>query len=193
MGTAALLLAILAAAGIAVLDAAAARWTVTPPDGGTIWSDGVALLDAIAFRDASSLLLGAALMFAAALLLLPAATRAIGFGLLYVGAVQFASASIADLAGSFFGRLPPLQSLSDSWFAGGRSFPSPHVAFHAGLFFPLIALFPRWTPLLVLPPLFVAAARLLEHESHVSDVAASLALAALLAAVFVFIADKGRD
>jgi membrane-associated phospholipid phosphatase len=43
-----------------------------------------------------------------------------------------------------------------------------------------------------LPPLFIAAARVLEHDHYLSDVSASLALAALLAAGLAALAEKGR-
>ncbi|MDP8912224.1 MAG: phosphatase PAP2 family protein [Pseudomonadota bacterium] len=192
--TAALLLALVSVAGIAALDGFVARSTATLSDGGMIWSGGAVMLDSLLLRNLSHFLLGATLMLAAGLLLLIPATRATGFSLLYVGVVQFFTTLIADFAGSQFGRLPPSQSAAggDNWFVGAGSFPSGQAAFYAGLFFPLIRLFPRATVLWILPPLYVAAARVLGHFHYLSDVSASLALAAALAAGLSFLADKGE-
>jgi len=190
----ALLFALLAAAGLAGLDLAVARYTATLPDGGTIWSRGTELLDLVVLKEISNFLLGAVLVLAAGLLLVLRATRPVGFALLYIGLVQFVATTVADLSKPPLGRVRPFEAVggADLWFAGANSFPSGHAAFYAGLFFPLIVLLPRWSPLLVLPPLFIAAARVLEHDHYLSDVSASLALAAALAAGLAFLADKGR-
>ena len=191
--TAALLLALLSVAGIAALDGVVARSTATLSDGAMIWSGGAAMLDSLLLRNLSNFLLGATLMLAAGLLLLIPATRLTGFALLYVGVVQFFTTLIADFARLQFGRLPPSQSAAggDNWFVGAGSFPSAQAAFYAGIFFPLIRLFPRATILWILPPLYIAAARLLVQDHYLSDVSASFALAAALAAGLSFLADKG--
>jgi membrane-associated phospholipid phosphatase len=189
-------LALLATAGgIFGLDAAIARWTATLPDSRTIWDSGTAILDLLALKGISSFLLGFVLLLAAGLLIALPGTRSIGWPLLYVAAVQFASTVIADLAGPQLGRLRPFEAAAnpgaaDTWFVGANSFPSGHVAFYAGLFLPLMLLFPRWSALFALPPLFVAAARLLEHDHYLSDVTASLGLAALMALAFRFILER---
>lgn len=51
----------------------------------------------------------------------------------------------------------------------------------AGLFVALVMLFPRWTLLLAIAPLFIGAARVSSDLHYVSDVAASFSAAALLA------------
>ena len=193
MWTAALFFALLAAGGFAGLDMVVAQFTAAQPDGGTIWARGTDLFDAITLMDTSTFLLGAILVLAAGLLLILRSTRSTGFLVLYIGVAQFFSAAFAHLAKPQFGRVRPFEAVGggDVWFAGGNSFPSLHAAFYAGLFFPLIVLFPRLAPIWLAPPLFVAAARVMEHEQYLSDVSVSLALAALLAAGLAFFAEKG--
>lgn len=190
--TAALLLALLSVAGIAALDGFVARSAAGLSGGAPVWSGPTAMLDALLLRNISNFILGATLMLAAGLLLLVSATRATGYALLYVGVVQFFTTLIADFARLQFGRLPPSLSAAggDNWFVGAASFPSAQVAFYAGLFFPLIRLFPRATIVWILPPLYVAAAGLLGQDHYLSDATASMALAAALAAGLSFLADK---
>ena len=191
--TAALLLALLSAAGVAALDGVVVRSTATFSEGTMSWSGGAVMLDSLLLRTLSHFLLGATLMLAAGLLLLIPATRGTGYSLLYVGVVQFFTTLVAEFARLQFGRLPPFESAAggDNWFVGAGSFPSGQAAFYAGLFFPLIRLFPRATLLWILPPLYIAASQVLGHKHYLSDVSASFALAAALAAGLSFLADKG--
>jgi membrane-associated phospholipid phosphatase len=190
----ALLGVVLAAAGYLALDqvvlGAAPR-----ADEASFWARGVALLDTAALRDQWDFLLPAALVLAGVLLLALQATRATGFGVLYVGLVMSLSYAAADLAKPWFGRVRPSEALAggDVWFAAGNSFPSGHTAFYAGLFFPLVILFPRLAPVWLLPPLFVAASRVLVQDHYLSDVGTSLALAAILSGALCFIAAKASE
>jgi membrane-associated phospholipid phosphatase len=186
---------IVTAGGIAGLDAAIARWTATLPNSGTWWDVGTYWLDIFAFKELSNFLLGFLLLVAGGLLLLPRSMRSIGWTLVYVGAVQFASTVIADLSKPQMGRLRPFEAMAnpggtDTWFVGANSFPSGHVAFYAGLFLPLMMLAPRWSLLWAIPPIFVAIARVLDHDHYVSDVTASLALAAALTIGLRFLLEK---
>jgi membrane-associated phospholipid phosphatase len=177
--------ALVAAAGLLGLDAAVVRWTAALPDDDTLWDRGTALLDLVTLKGLSTYLLGVILLAAAGLLLAIRATRAAGWLVFYVGAVQLVTATVAERAKPPFGRLRPFQAGGvDSWFAGSDSFPSGHAASYAGLFFPLILLFPRLTPLWAIPTLFIALARIFDHVHYLSDVSASLALAAGLTAAF---------
>jgi membrane-associated phospholipid phosphatase len=195
MWLAAALFALLAAAGLLGGDLAVARWiaTVRPPPW---WGQGTAWLDLIALKEVSNFLLGALLVVAAGGLVAIRRTRRIGWPLLYLGLVQFLSTTIADLAKPQFGRLRPFEALegssgADLWFVGANAFPSGHAAFYAGLFFPLMLLLPRWSALWVLPPAFIAVARVVGNDHYLSDVCASLALAAALAAALSPLAAKG--
>lgn len=186
---------ILTAGGILGLDRAIAAWTATLPKADTVWDGGTALLDMVVLKDVSNFLLGFVLLLAAGVLLLLRSTRDMGWPLLYVGAVQFASTIAADLAKPQFGRLRPFEAggnpgAADTWFVNANSFPSGHAAFYAGLFLPLMLVFPRWTPVLAIPPLFIAAARVAEHDHYLSDVTASITLAALMAIAFRLILDR---
>lgn len=192
---AAALLALLAAAGLAGLDGAVARATAGGA-AGSLWDRGTRLLDLVTLKEISNFLPGALLLAAAALLLALRRTRAFGWPLFYLALVQAVATVTADLAKPQLGRLRPFEAAAapgaaDTWFVGANSFPSGHVAFYAGLFLPLIVLVPRWALLWALPPLFVAAARVLENDHYLSDVAASLALAAALAAALAPLARRG--
>jgi membrane-associated phospholipid phosphatase len=193
--TLATLCLIVTAGGIGGLDPAVARWIASVPREDTIWTQGTAWLDLIVLKNVSNFLLGAVLLLAAGSLLILRSTRSIGWPLLYLGAVQFASTVIADLAKPWFGRVRPFEAAggpggADLWFVGANSFPSGHVAFYAGLFLPLTLLFPRWFALWAVPLLFVSAARILEQDHYLGDVTASLALASLMAIAFRFILDR---
>jgi membrane-associated phospholipid phosphatase len=182
-----LLFGLVAMAGILVVDGPIADWSARQDE--AFWNRGTFILDFLVLKEISNFLLGPVLMLAAALLI-ALRSPALGWPLLYVGAVQFSTTVIADLAKPQIGRLRPHEVLAgagDTWFVGANSFPSGHAAFYAGLFFPLILLFPRWSLMLMVPPLFVAAARVISHDHYLSDVSASLALAALMTIAFSFV------
>jgi membrane-associated phospholipid phosphatase len=137
------------------------------------------------------MLLGAALMAIGLVWLLARRTNLTARALIFTGLVQICTIQAGSFLKGIFGRLRPFQLLehndwSHVWFAGGNSFPSGHVAFFWGLFLPLAYLYPKYrVPLLVLP-VFIAFARIDENVHFLSDVLASIALAAsvtLLAAV----------
>jgi membrane-associated phospholipid phosphatase len=187
--------ALLAVAGLLGLDSAVAKGTAGG-SAGPVWDLGTRALDLLALKEVSNFLLGALLLAAAGLLLALRRTRGWGWPLLYLALVQSVATVAADLSKPPFGRLRPFEAAAqggvDTWFVGANSFPSGHTAFYAGLFLPLTVLLPRWALLWVLPPLFIAAARVLEDDHYLSDVAASLALAAALAAALAPLARRGR-
>ena len=193
MWTVALFFVLLAAAGLAGLDGVVDRRLAAPVPG-SIWAQGLALVDLVSTKEAADWLLPFILAMAGLILLVLSSTRAIGFPLLYVGLAGLLAYGVADLSKPFFGRLRPSEAVQggDLWLAAGNAFPSGHTAFYAGLFFPLAILFPRLFPLWLAPPLMIAAARVMEHDHYLSDVAASLSLAAALAAGLSFLAEKGR-
>ena len=152
-------------------------------------------LDLVVLKEVSNFLRGALLLLAGGLLLAVRATRRYGWATLYLGLVQFLTTTIADLAKPQLGRLRPSEAMAepgaaDVWFVGANSFPSGHTAFYAGLFLPLMLLLPHWRWLWALPPLFIAAARLLAHDHYLSDVAASLALGAAMTAAWAPVAAR---
>src|SRR5688572_8031803 len=111
--TVAILGLILTAGGIAGLDAPLARWTASLPESGAWWDRVIGWLDFLALKPISNFLLGFLLLLVAGALLVPAVTRRIGWPLLYVGAVQFASTMIADLAKPQLGRLRPFEAMAN--------------------------------------------------------------------------------
>jgi len=185
---------LIAAAGVAGLDAVVARATAGLTSGAAM-NRALGLLDIVAGKEISTFLLGFVLLLAAGALMIPPATRSMGWPLLYVGLVQFLATTIVDLGKTPVGRLRPVEALRDGgvdrWLVGGQSFPSGHTAFYAGLFVPLILLFPRWTAVWLIVPLFVAVQRVASHDHYVSDVSFSLGLAALLAAALAGVARRG--
>ena len=191
------LFALLAGLGILWLDPIVAAVTA----GGvpaSFWSRGTALLDGLMLKEVSNFLLGPLLLlFAMIALAAPGARTRFGWPSLYLALVQLLATVIADLSKPLLGRLRPFEAAAgdatDSWFVGANSFPSGHAAFYAGLFFPLMILFPRWAAVFAIPPLFIAAARVVEHDHYPSDVAASLALAATLSAGLAFILERSRS
>jgi len=187
--------AFLAATAVPTLDRPLSDWAAAHPRGGTIWETGIRLMDMLALKEISNFLLGPILMIAGGVLFLLSSTRRNGWMFLYVGAVQFTSTVVADLAKPLIGRLRPDEAIAgvDKWLAGGNAFPSGHTAFYAGLFFPLMLIAPRWTFLFAIPPLYVAAARVLENDHYLSDVTASLALAALVTGGLAFILRRADD
>lgn len=144
----------------------------------------VGMFDAVTLKPVSNFLLGAILVLGSALAMLAPSVRDKARVALYIGVVQFASTTASDLAKPLFGRLRPYEALergtADIWFTGANSFPSGHVGFYAGLVFPIVAIWPKSWPLLALPAL-VAAQRVWSLDHYLSDVSASIAVAALLA------------
>jgi len=186
---AAALFALVAIIGLLGLDGMVARATAGGA-AGSLWDYGTRWLDFLTLKGISNFLLGAVLLVAAGLLLALRRTRRLGRPLLYLALVQAIATVAADLSKPWFGRPRPFEAAAGTWFAGGNSFPSGHVAFYAGLFLPLTLLVPRWTALWIVPPLFVATARVLEHDHYPSDVAVSLALASALAAALARVSGR---
>lgn len=194
MWTAAVFFTVAAAAGLAAVDEMVAAWTATLPHGAGFWADILRATGRIAMQEAAGLLIPSVLVIASGLLFAIRSVRPLGYLLLYVGLVQLLAAGIAAVAAPRLGRVPPFEAVAggDVWFAGGHAFPDTTTAFVAGLFFALVLLMPRLWPLWILPPLLVAAAGVLDHVHYLSDAAASLALAAALAAGLAWLAERGR-
>lgn len=154
-------------------------------EGGWLFVHGTAALDYFSGKEVSKFLLGGVLAVAGLLFVGPVRSRPIGGALLFVGLVQLASTLVSGVSKNLFGRLRPYELLETGawdhqWFLDGSSFPSGHAGFYFGLFLPLAYLLPRWRWPLLAVPFFIAVARVEANDHFVSDVAASIALAALL-------------
>ncbi|HMG47847.1 MAG TPA: phosphatase PAP2 family protein [Allosphingosinicella sp.] len=180
-----------AAAGIASLDGIVVR--ALPPGGlEARWLDlFVDGADWVSGKEISNFLLGPVLILIGLALNLRGKRRLLSGAWLYVGAAQFAATCLGDFSKPLFGRLRPFQALQggawhDRWFMGPDygSFPSGHAAFYFGLFVPLALAAPRWGLPLLAVPLLIALERVISLDHYLSDVAASMALAALLAWLF---------
>jgi membrane-associated phospholipid phosphatase len=150
-----------------------------------IFPFGTSVLDLVTGKEVSKFLLGFVLLGAGAALLAAERTQAHGYSLLFVGTVQLSSTLVSGVSKNLFGRLRPFELLETggwdhAWFVGGSSFPSGHTGFYFGLFLPLAYLYPRWRWPLLAVPFFIGVARIVDNVHFLSDVTASIALAALL-------------
>lgn len=157
-------------------------------EGLRVFREGTFLLDTASGHLVSKYLPGWLACACGLILMLPRATRRGARGALFVGLTHLASVGLASLGKPLFGRLRPHELFtagdwSQAWFAGGGGFPSGHAAFYFGLCLPLAWLLPRWGWPLLAAPWFVAAARVDANAHFVSDVAASLLIAAVTALV----------
>lgn len=104
------------------------------------------------------------------------------------GAVIAMTEYIIDLLKWLFGRLRPFQWHDQTpdpslWFAGGTSFPSGHAGYYAALAGGLAIRFPRFAPMLLLLPVYVAMERMLIDVHHLSDVLTGIGIALLGCAI----------
>lgn len=178
--------ALMTLVAIAFLDRPLAEYIRTSGwESAWIFPAGTTLLDTVSGKNLYKFLPGLALAIIGAPMLIPVRIRHHGAALLFVGATHVLSTLICGMSKNLFSRLRPYELLDNGnwdqiWFASGSSFPSGHAGFYFGLFLPLAFLFPRWRwPLLVIP-FFVAAARVFGNMHFLSDVTASMAVAALI-------------
>ena len=159
--------------------------------GSAVFVEGTRALDAVSGRSLlhshalSGVLLGGILFALGVLGWLLNRSSFTARAAIFTGGVQLATIASAYGLKEVFGRQRPYILLGGGdwqhmWFAGGNSFPSGHIAFFWGLFLPLMYLFPRWRVPLLLIPLFIALARIDMSFHFLSDVLASIALAALV-------------
>ena len=159
-----------------------------------VFVEGTHALDAISGRSLlhsralSGVLLGSILFALGALGWLFDRGSHLARALIFTGGVQLATITAAFGLKHFFGRQRPFELFGHgdwqhAWFVGGSSFPSGHVSYFWGLFMPLMYLFPRWRVPLLIIPLFIALGRIDMSFHFLSDVLASVALAALVTLV----------
>jgi membrane-associated phospholipid phosphatase len=107
------------------------------------------------------------------------------WALLFVGLSHVTARLAAGILKIPFSRIRPFEALGvdgwhDTWFAAvGNSFPSGHAVHFWSLFFPLAVLFPQYRIPMAALPIMVSAARIAVNDHYLSDVLASVAIAAL--------------
>jgi membrane-associated phospholipid phosphatase len=178
-------LGLLTLLGVLALDRPLVEWVDSHQPWG-FWSAGVDLLE-LAFAFPISKWATGFLLLLAALVLVPfARTRPAARVLAFVGTAQLATRLFAGVLKEVVHRARPFEVLAgvnwhSQWFHDhGSSFPSGHAAHFWGLYFPLVALYPRLALPLAPLPLFVSVARIAVNDHYFSDVVASAAIAALL-------------
>jgi membrane-associated phospholipid phosphatase len=120
-------------------------------------------------------------------------TRSAARMLLFIGSAQCATRLIAGTLKTVFERLRPFEVIqAGDWdwkfFGGhGNSFPSGHSAHFWGLYFPLVYLFPRYRLPLAIIPLFISVARVGVNDHWCSDVIGSIAIAAAVTLLFIWL------
>jgi membrane-associated phospholipid phosphatase len=179
--------AMLAALGILLVDRPVAEFVrESGIERAWLFVQGTALLDLVTGKEISKFLLGGVLLFAGVALSAQSRTRATGRLVLYVANVQLFATLLTGVLKNVFGRLRPYEVLANghwdaTWFVDGSAFPSGHAGFYFGLFLPLAWRFPRWRWPLLVVPWFIAVARIVGNDHYVADVAASIAIVAVLA------------
>ena len=175
--------------------------------GGRSWplfQEGTSLLEVLFGFTVAKYALTCALLAVAAVFFIWKSMRPTAWLILFVACTQLVTRVTAGTLKNVFQRLRPFEVIqAGNWdwkFFGdhGSSFPSGHAAFFWGLFFPLAFLFPRFRILLAIIPLFIAVARVGVNDHWCSDVLASIAIAALITLLFIWIfrmkpAQKGGE
>jgi membrane-associated phospholipid phosphatase len=177
---------LLTLAGILLLDRPLAEFIrASGWEDAWLFSAGTVLLDTLSGKGLYKLMPGLAFAIVGAVMMFPARIRRQGAALLFVGVTHMLSTMICGMSKDLFNRMRPYELLNSgnwdqAWFVAGNSFPSGHAGFYFGLFLPLAYLFPRRRWPLLAVPFFIAAARLNAGMHFLSDVTASMTVAALL-------------
>jgi membrane-associated phospholipid phosphatase len=183
----AVLSAVFTGLAIYVLDGRVARWLqpVAAENRAVLGPFVSAVEFAFAFP-VSKFATGLAIVVAS-LVLFALARRRVGWLLLFVGATHLTARLTAGVLKNVFLRARPAEGLAggewhDRFFIeGGSSFPSGHAVHFWALFFALAFAFPRLrVPALVLA-VCVSIARVAVNDHYVSDVLASVSIAAFVA------------
>ena len=154
---------------------------------------GTRVLEVVFGMTFSKFALGLTLMIAGAALLAWAPGRHIAWILLFVGSTHFTARLITGVLKEVFHRLRPFEVLTNgAWnsqffTAHGNGFPSGHASHVWALFFPLAFLFPFLRIPLLIPPVFIALARVGVNDHWLSDVLASVAIGGAVTLFFIWI------
>ena len=190
LGATAAVLALLSALSIAFLDVPIARGVAALPAGvRAFFRAGTEWFDLLSTKELANSAIVLALFAGAFVAWLRPAARPLARVLVLVALCNSVAHFFTGVLKPVFGRLRPFQIEEADWvdrfFAGGGSFPSGHTAYYMGLFLPLAWALPRWRFVLLLPGLFIAAARVLVNDHFAGDVLGSLAIASAVCALTI--------
>ena len=179
--------ALLALAGLLVLDRPIAEWVrASGLEQARIFSMGLAALDAATLLSVWFWGIGCAALAVGLIGLAIRRDARWPRALVAAALVQFATIETMILGKDYFGRLRPQAVLetgdwSHIWYVGGNSFPSGHSAFYFGLLLPLAAACPiRWLRVVLIAiPIYIVLARIDLAKHFLSDVATSALIASL--------------
>lgn len=168
-----------------VIDVPLARLIGTPPSNSTAWNHAfTGVVEIASGMTLSKFALGAALMAAGVVAYAVRCWRAAGLPLLFIGLTHVTARLVAGVLKNVFGRMRPFEAEAAGWhdafFAGGGAMPSGHAVHFWALYFPLALLFPRARWILLPLPVAISIARVLLNDHYLSDVVASVAIAALV-------------
>ena len=154
---------------------------------------GTAFLEVLSGFPIGKFALSYALFATGLILFIWKSTRSVAWMLLFIGCAQFVTRIAVGTLKGVFERLRPFQVIdAGNWdwkfFGGeGNSFPSGHGAHFWGLFFPLAFLFPRYRIPFLIIPLFISVARVGVNDHWCSDVLGSVAVAATVTLLFIWL------
>jgi membrane-associated phospholipid phosphatase len=188
-------LATLSALSIAFADVQIARWVSVRPEGvRAFFGTGTGWLDVVSAKVLPDSVRALALFILAVLAWTKPVWRPLAKLLVLVALCHVLSHLGAGMMKPVFGRLRPYQIADAGWvdqyFAGGSSFPSGHSAFYWGIAMPLAWALPRWRLLVLLPPLFVTAARVMTNNHFPSDVLAGAGVAFVVSAPLILLFER---
>jgi len=193
LGLLAAVLALAATLSIVFLDVRIARAIAELPAGVRgFFGTGTDWLDVLTGKESANSALALVLILVALGAWTRPASRGLAKLLILVALSNLLSHFVVGVLKPVFGRLRPYQIEEAGWvdqfLAGGSSLPSGHTAYYFGLCLPLAWAWPRWRIPLLLPALFIAAARVLVNDHFPGDVLGALAITsgtcALLIAAF---------
>jgi membrane-associated phospholipid phosphatase len=188
----ALLAALFCIIAIGVLDRPVAEFVHQRGDGAAIFSQGTAWIETVFGWGISKLALGYALLAIGAILWWRQSWRATANLFLFVALTHIITRLVAGTLKNVFERLRPDEVIQQAawnaqfFTADGNSFPSGHAAHFWSLYFPLAFIFPRYRIPLAIIPVFITIARVGVNDHFVSDVIASIALAAMISLAFIY-------
>jgi membrane-associated phospholipid phosphatase len=187
-----LLAALFCVIAIGGMDRPVAEFVHQHGEGAAIFSQGTAWIETVFGWGISKLALGYALLAIGAILWWRKSSRATANLFLFVALTHIITRLVAGTLKNVFERLRPDEVIQQAawnaqfFTADGNSFPSGHAAHFWSLYFPLAFIFPRYRIPLAIIPVFITIARVGVNDHFISDVIASIALAALISFAFVY-------